>query len=105
MKILKFIKKYLFQILQICTVLLSLSSIAMFYLVNTHAVNHEVEMMFVSRAEKSAIAAQVNNFKFINEAFGEETARLNYIKIMTDKNIVPEVKKIVRLAYAEYLKE
>lgn len=78
---------------------------AMFYLVNTHAVNHEVEMLFVSRSERVIISQQVDNFKFINETFGEETARINYIKIMQDGRIAPEVKRIVRLAYAEYLKE
>jgi hypothetical protein len=78
---------------------------SMFYLVNAHAVNHEVEMMFVSSGEKALIIQQTNNFRFINEAFGEETARLNYITIMKDGRVASEVKKIVRLAYAEYLKE
>jgi SH3-like domain-containing protein len=86
-------------------VLLICAFMSMFYLVNTRAVNHEVEMMFVSSGEKTLIIQQANNFRFINETFGEETARLNYITIMQDGRLAPEVKKIVRLAYAEYLKD
>ena len=99
---LEVLKKHWFQV----TITLLIGGfMAMFYLVNTHAVNHEVEMIFTSRGERVIIATQTNNFKFMNEAFGEETARLNYVKIMQDPTVSEEVKRIVRLAYAEYLKE
>ena len=77
----------------------------MFYIVNSRLIDHELEMMSATKVEKVMIIAQADNFKFMNEAFGEDTAKMNYSKIMNNRMVSPEVKRIVRLAYAEYLKE
>ena len=77
----------------------------MFYFANGDRINHESEMFFASKAERSMIAEQAYNFKFISMSFGEETTRMNYLKIMGDHHISPEAKRVIRLAYMEHFKE
>jgi len=100
--VLKLLGQHVFQ--TALTIIVTAIMLAL-YVVNANFINHKIEMMFASRSDKAIVAVQADNFKFINDNFGKETARFNYIQIMSDEAVIPEVKRIVRLAYAEHLKE